>query len=170
MLGDKKPPYDARAIANFILDYAEKNRTPITIMKLLKLIYLAHADHLNKTQRPLIKNTIRAWKHGPVIQSVYDNFKHHKEKPITSRASQLNVLDGTQSLAKYELNKESSKLILDVFHQYSQLTAFELSNITHLEGWAWDRVWNTEEITPGMVISDTEILKYSPSMSEKKLH
>lgn len=165
-----KAPYDARGIANFILDYADGSETPVTVMKLLKLIFLAHAAYLEKTEKPLIGNTIRAWKYGPVIQSVYDNFKNHDDKPITSRATQLDVMNGTREIAKYELDEQSRETLIRVFNQFSRLTAFELSRLTHQEGWAWDKVWNSDEIVPGMVISNEQIRHHFPALNSKKLH
>jgi len=41
--------YDARGIANYLLDYADSKRQSVTTMSLLKILYFAHAWHLAKT-------------------------------------------------------------------------------------------------------------------------
>lgn len=63
-------PYDARDIANFFLDAAERNQTTLSITSLLKIIYFAHGWHLAEFGLPLIGQPFEAWQHGPVVRVV----------------------------------------------------------------------------------------------------
>ncbi|MCL6584270.1 MAG: DUF4065 domain-containing protein [bacterium] len=75
--------YDAKAIANYFLDLAKSKGEKLTLMKLLKLIYFAHGWHLAITGKPLIDEQVEAWQYGPVIPSVYHEFKGFGNQPIT---------------------------------------------------------------------------------------
>jgi uncharacterized phage-associated protein len=79
--------YDARAIANFLLDYAAAKEQPVTIMSLLKILYFAHAWHLAKCGRPLTGQPFEAWKYGPVSRVVHEQFEGNGSCPIQWRAN-----------------------------------------------------------------------------------
>ncbi|HHB81002.1 MAG TPA: DUF4065 domain-containing protein, partial [Aliiroseovarius sp.] len=67
--------YDARSIANWFVTRAERDGRPLSIMHLLKLIYVAHGWYLETRKAPLIFNRIEAWQYGPVIPDVYNAFR-----------------------------------------------------------------------------------------------
>lgn len=137
--------HDARAIANFLLDYADERGRPITNMALLKHIYFAHGWHLAKTGQPLVRNRIEAWQHGPVIRAVYDAFKMHGDQPIATRARKFNVKTGTTSLASEGFTEEVADLLRDIFNYYSTFGAIELSHLTHVADGPWYRVWHRKD-------------------------
>ncbi|WP_366513810.1 type II toxin-antitoxin system antitoxin SocA domain-containing protein [Planktotalea sp.] len=56
-------------------------------MKLQKLVYIAYGWHLALSGKKLFTEEIEAWKHGPVVPSLYHEFKHLRENPITSFAT-----------------------------------------------------------------------------------
>lgn len=153
-------PHDARAIANFFLDYGDSKGHPVTIMSLLKILFFAHAWHLAKTGKPLVGQPFEAWQYGPVNRVVYDQFKKCKNRPIEARAQVLNAGAGRYEIAAcFNLDEDTSTLLRDVFDYYAQFHPFQLSHLTHEQGSPWDQVWNeaTLRAVPGMVISDTSI-------------
>jgi uncharacterized phage-associated protein len=152
--------YDARAIANFFLDYGASKGQPITIMSLLKILFFAHAWHLAKTGQPLVGQPFEAWQYGPVNRVVYEQFKTFRDRAINSRAKFLNASAGRYEIAQcLDMDIETSTLLRNVFDYYSQFHPFQLSHLTHEEGSPWDEVWNeaTRRAVPGMVISDESI-------------
>src|SRR6266478_1478173 len=90
-------PYDSRAIANLILDEGHRSECPITNLALQKLLYFAHGLFLIERKRPLVSGYFEAWKLGPVHPAAYQAFKSAGDKPITFRASRLNLLTGELS-------------------------------------------------------------------------
>jgi uncharacterized phage-associated protein len=54
-----QPPYDARAIANLLLEFAETRNVRLTQIALLKLLYFAHGWYLARTGKPLIHKSSR---------------------------------------------------------------------------------------------------------------
>lgn len=136
--------YDARAVANFVLDLAERDGRNLTQVALLKIIYFAHGWYLAAKGRPLVVQPIEAWKFGPVIKVVRDAFKQFGSKPITTRAERLILQTGEYQVVSADLSAEDAEFVGSVYQHYRQFEAWELSDITHEKDSPWDRVWNPE--------------------------
>jgi uncharacterized phage-associated protein len=136
-------PYDARAIANFLLDLAAQRRLPCTQMVLYKLMYFAHGWYLSFFERPLVQQEFEAWKRGPVIKVVRDEFRMYRDDEITTRAHRLDIYTGIKSLVSSKLQEEDEMFILNVFDSYYHFGAWKLSEMTHETGSPWDKLWNS---------------------------
>lgn len=121
--------YDARQIANWFVERAECDGEQLTIMQLLKLIYIAHGWHLEMSLSPLISNKIEAWKYGPVIPDVYNAFR---KKGI----SVTETVDGFDPVADAYVES----LLEYVHNNYGKLPALRLSEITHERGGPWEQI------------------------------
>ena len=75
--------YSAKAIANYFLRRAKDDGRTLDHLQLQKLVYFAHAVYFNQMKEPLIVDPVFAWKHGPVIQTLYDELKCYGNGPIT---------------------------------------------------------------------------------------
>jgi uncharacterized phage-associated protein len=95
----------------------------ISNLKLQKLLYYAQGFHLALFDAPLFGDRIEAWTHGPVVPSVYHDYKAHGSGaiPIPGDFDPLSVDEQTRELLD-EVN--------DVYGQYS---AWKLRNMTHVE-------------------------------------
>jgi len=62
--------YDARIIANALLDIADEQNRSLSITSLLKILYFSHGWYLAKYDKNLIAHEFEAWQHGPVIRVV----------------------------------------------------------------------------------------------------
>ncbi len=139
------PPYDARAVANLLLDLGDDRRLPLTQMSILKLIYFAHGWYLAARDRPLIKQDFEAWQYGPVVKVVRDEFKSFGNHPITARACRWDLLSGDRIEVKPCLATDDGKFVKDIFEAYHVYNAWQLSELTHEKGSPWDRLWNASE-------------------------
>lgn len=121
------------SVANYFLHKAGFGKRAIKHLKLQKLLYYAHGHHLAMTGKPLLNESFQAWKHGPVIVSVYDQLSHYRKDPIREEL--------TPKEGEYEKIKEADQCrFLDkIWNEYSHLNAFDLSEMTHEEGSPWDR-------------------------------
>lgn len=140
-------PYDAAAIANHFLDLADRYSNPVSPMKLQKLVYIAHGWHLAFTDRPLIKEAVEAWDYGPVIPSLYQEFKHYGNGAITSKAARVHgsgmrfflLMQGIDDYPDHNENVYAKKLLNKVWEIYGNYTAIQLSNLTHRSNSPWDK-------------------------------
>lgn len=119
--------YDARQIANWFIHRAAQEGKKLTIMQLLKLVYIAHGWYLETSGSPLIRNRIEAWKHGPVIPDVYNAFR---PQGITITSS----VDGFPD----EITLSANRIMDYVYTTYSNMSAGKLSAITHEKNGPWD--------------------------------
>jgi uncharacterized phage-associated protein len=159
---------DVRAIANFVLDFAETANVAVTNMALNKIVYFVHCDYLIEQNEPLVSAKIEAWQHGPVFREIYHEFKRWHDKPIKSRATKVDPVTGEVKIASLTFGTQEKEYLRLLIGRYMQFTAAQLRAISHSEGSPWDVVWGHEgNANPGMKISN-EIIKenYSPEVSQ----
>jgi len=137
------PPYDARAIANFLLDIADSRRVPLTQVAVLKLLYFAQGWYLACFNHTLILQDFEAWQYGPVVKVVRDEFAKWGRAPIKNRATVLNVHTGERHLASPHLILHDASFVQRIFETYHLYDAWQLSALTHEANSPWDRVWNS---------------------------
>ena len=87
-------PYDARSVANLLLDEADRLGIEITNLSLQKLLYFAHGFCLVEDRKPLVNGHFEAWRHGPVHPLAYHAFKDVGRMPISFRADRVDPLTG----------------------------------------------------------------------------
>jgi uncharacterized phage-associated protein len=146
-------PYDAKAIGNYFLDLAEREGRPLDPIKLQKLVYFANGWNLALRDRPLLDEQIEAWSYGPVIPSLYQEFRRFGDEPIRARAMLVEFADDDDETGRVVYPKiddspegKSTKNLLDrIWQAYRGYTSIQLSNVTHEEGTPWERVWKEYE-------------------------
>lgn len=165
-------PYDARAVANAILDLAATDNRPITILKLLKILYFAHGWYLVSRERALVRNSFEAWEFGPVLPTVYRAFEGIGDRPINSRALLFNTAQERWEAAQADFDDFDADFINWIYVSYCKYDAFELSGLTHAPDSPWTRVWEegTRGIVPGMRINDDEIRLYFNAIKQSHMN
>ncbi|OJX55722.1 type II toxin-antitoxin system antitoxin SocA domain-containing protein [Devosia sp. 66-22] len=131
-------PHDARAVANLILAKAKQRGKSLTLMQLIKLVYLCHGWSWAMLGRPMVKGSVQAWQYGPVYPEVYSAFKEFGSNPISAPAR------SRFSGAIYEeaFDNDENELIEAVLDAYGDLHAFQLSNMMHRPGTPWTNAYN----------------------------
>lgn len=127
------------AVANFFIKKSLESGIPVTPMKLVKLVYIAHGWYLGLTGEPLIAEGVQAWKYGPVVPSVYDSFKVYGGRDITELASTL--VNGR--IVYYEVCSPEVRDFLErIWDVYKGYSGVELSALTHQENTPWSETWH----------------------------
>jgi uncharacterized phage-associated protein len=127
----------------------------VTQMKLQKLVYFAQGYHLAKYNEPLIKENFQAWKYGPVVPEIYEDFKLYGSKLITDTAS---FIPAETDQKRYLLDNKALESIQYTWNVLKDYSAMALSNWTHQPQTPWSSVYNpAEKSTP---ISNSDIQKY----------
>jgi uncharacterized phage-associated protein len=152
---------DARSVANFILDLSESIEQPITHLSLHKILFFCHAWSLVDLKRPLIRHNFQAWKFGPVVQHIFNDFKEFGSKPITKRAVNLDWETGEFVEAKYFFDQEIENFLKNIVLFYCRVRASDLVDMTHVVGGPWHEIWHhSDSVRPGMKIPDQLIADF----------
>lgn len=158
--------YDARQVANFILDLCDRRQRQITNLSLQKVVYFCHVWSLIELDRPLLRHNFEAWKYGPVIQYLYRDFRDFDRSPISARSMSLDPLTGKYIVVNYDFDSETQALLSRVANFYTQLSASELVRLSHVTDGPWHHVWNhVHPANPGMQISNASILEFYSKVS-----
>jgi len=109
-------------VSKFFIWKAKSEGRAITNKKLQKLLYYAQAWSMVFDNKPLFKEDIEAWIHGPAIKNVYDRYKIFG----------FNYID--EDISDKEVNKLSSNKLLDsIWTTYGKYDAQYLEELTHSE-------------------------------------
>jgi uncharacterized phage-associated protein len=109
---------NAMDVAKQLLYQASTNNCNITNLKLQKLIYFVNLTYISIIGEPLFSDKVKAWDLGPVVGTVYYNYKAFQDKII----SEENV--GTPNTMLSQI----CEFVLDIF---GFQPASKLVDITH---------------------------------------
>ena len=127
--------YNSRQIANYFIKSSQDTGLGLTPMKLIKLCYIAHGWRLGLFDEQLLDEVIYAWKYGPVIDTIYNDFRKYGNSQISELFS--------ISEDNYPLPDQKIAGFLDVIWKaYGKYDGVELSAMTHQPNTPWDIVWN----------------------------
>ncbi|WP_088005585.1 Panacea domain-containing protein [Indiicoccus explosivorum] len=148
-------------VAKFILTIS-----PMSPLKLQKILYLSYEKLLKATGVPMFKDPIYAWKHGPVVESVYDAFKsygshlipYEEDDSIIMNSADMTISPSFMRIFSSEHGPLTIKMIHSVIEEYGSLSAWDLVELTHEPGKPWAKVYK-----PGAnkLITDDIISAYS---------
>ncbi|WP_425417534.1 Panacea domain-containing protein [Oricola indica] len=149
---DADEGFDAREVANLILDRFNPTEFQITNLKINKLLYFAHGFYRARFGKRLIRNHFEAWENGPVVKVIFDAFKKNGAEPITNSALIYDYLKESHIPAGFEhIPEEDIEYIDNVISYYVKFSARELVGLTHRPGTPWTRARNAER---GMRLRD----------------
>ena len=111
-------------VANYFLSLADSEAgDTLSNLSLNKLCYYAQGFHLALHGEPLFDEVIEAWTHGPVVPSVYHQFKKYRDRNIPPQPSFNRRL----------IPVVARDLLDEVYQVYGQYSAWKLRNMTHEE-------------------------------------
>lgn len=121
-------------------------------LKLQKLLYYCNAWSLALRNRPVFTDQIEAWKHGPVISSIYP---YHRRVASVSEWQWGNEND---------LPPDAKKMADAVLTLYGARSGWSLRNLTHDEA-PWHDAWIRCDYgaRPGEVISHEDMKTFYSS-------
>lgn len=138
------------SVANQFLDLGDRDAVALSPMKLQKLVYLAHGWHWAIADGPLINEVVEAWKFGPVIPSLYHEFKRFGSGSIQDERFSKAARDrtGGWTLVSCEMPDDTdeaavARAVIDrVWEVYKDYSAVQLSNLTHEPDTPWHKTWD----------------------------
>jgi len=112
-----------------LLSEQQEEAEPVTNLRLQKLLYYVQGWSLAARQRPMFADRIEAWRHGPVVPSVYAKVRNESQ-PI--EVADLGVPDS--------LSEQDERFIHAIWDHYKKFAANELRRMTHAER-PWRKAW-----------------------------
>lgn len=140
--------YKALDIANKIISKTDlEHGDTISNLKLQKMMYYQQGFHLAYFGTPLFDEDIVAWQYGPVVPSVYKEYKSFESNSISTSKESISLSD------------DEEELFNNVYEEYNQFSAVALMKMTHEES-----PWKTTEINS--VISRDKMAAYFKTQIE----
>lgn len=135
--------FDPSMISNNILRRAFDEGVPVTPMKLQKILYFAASQYAKRSGgQVLLAEQFQPWKFGPVLQSVYGEFKTYGGQQIRRYAKDA---EGRAFVIDEDSNPDLATTLDEVWAATRGLSAFNLSQITHKRDSAWWDAWQQDE-------------------------
>ena len=131
---------NALAVANYFISKSLKEKIELTMLKLLKIVYIANGYSLVYCGRPITSrfDKVEAWKYGPVIPSIYHSFKHNKNNAII----ELSYILKDNEFVLTEVEDSELMQVLDiVWNKYKNVGITELINEVHKEDTPWAKLY-----------------------------
>ena len=97
----------------------------ISPLKLQKLIYYAQVWHYVNFQQPLFNDKIEAWRHGPVVYSVFNRFR--------DVCMGCDIIPIEEEIKVPNFSNEQNDLLQEVLDVYGEHSASFLEDLTHSE-------------------------------------
>ena len=127
-------------------------------LKLQKLLYLSQGFSYAFNDKPLFDDVIEAWVHGPVVSSVYHEYKFYKYNPISI----------TYELEKFD--KDTEFVLNYVKDNFSKYDSKFLEEMTHnQEPWMMSREGLDPDERSDKTISNSSIVNYFTSYIHQPL-
>ena len=158
--------YSSFYIANTIIQLSTNNNIKTNLLKLMKLSYIVTGYCLYFDFDPFIED-IQAWQYGPVIPSLWHEFKDFSlHKPI-NRLSKDMDMEGEIFTPIIENDSEDKldsllfDIIVYVMEKYSEKKGWELVDKTHEEFTPWEKYkTRIEKGEKNIIIPKNEIQEY----------
>ena len=148
-------PYDSRSVANHFIRLARGQGRSMTIMRVLRISYMAQGWTLALLDRPLVNDHVQAWKHGPVIPGIYYAFRPYGAYDM----------DPVDMVREDNLGTDVVEFLAGINAMYEDVSDWQLSQLTHLPRGPWARTY-----TPGIrhnIIPNEMIKEHFKSKMER---
>lgn len=145
------------AVARYLVDQAP---APVTPMKLLKLVYIAHGYMLGMHAAPLLDEQVQAWQYGPIVASVYEAVRGYCSNPV------LKVAGATAWIG--EFTRRELEVMNTILQRYARVDAVSLSGATHRPGTPWSTTWGMRQQNAD--ISNDLIMGFYRTLLSQSVH
>ena len=131
--------YKPFLVANsFIKRANDEGVKDIDQLKIQKLVYCMHGWNLAVNGEPLVGEFFEAWPYGPVLSSLYHEFKSSKKNRIEDYASDIDPSTGEErALMVAPSVSDFYELFDKVWSRYKGFSGIQLSALTHAPGTPW---------------------------------
>lgn len=159
--------YSAVDIANIFVKKGIDDNSPVTQMKLQKLVFFANGAMLALTDKSkkLVVEPFQAWDYGPVIPEIYSKFKQFGAGEITPEKDLLRLINQGHNFEDIiELDDLSGRVVNDTWKLLRNMNGIQLSEWTHKKDSAWSKVYKQGH--NNLLIEDDIVLDFKPLLAK----
>lgn len=139
--------YNAKDIAEYVVDYSYDNGRLINLLRLQKIMYFIQCEYLANQGRPCFKEDFHAWSSGAVIHELRYEYKRF--------GGLMTIFSKGTNKKKYEIQQADIKIIQEVVKQCEPYTTTQLMNICHSQD-PWIKAYKK----PGDKITKESIIDF----------
>lgn len=127
--------YEALDVARYVINRSIELGYPVTNIKLQKLLYFIQKEFIKERGEGCFKEPIVNWRHGAVVEEVYDEYKKYQDVKIKSRQDSYYEIEVDEDFQFYyglkEFNKEvivrEDRLLIDtVIEDYKEVETWDM--------------------------------------------
>ena len=144
--------YISSTIAGYFIERSNQESAPLSVLQLIKFVYISHGWNLALNDTPLIYDKIEAWKYGPVMPSLHNLFEINN---FSKDDLVENFLKEEASCIKYA----DRSLLNKVYVKYKNVSSEDLKELMHQKDTPWYRIWDDEK-GRNQIIDDDATKKY----------
>ncbi|EOU1990348.1 DUF4065 domain-containing protein [Clostridium perfringens] len=137
---------NANGVASYIIKYCNEKGYMVNNLKLQKLLYYIALYYFKKTGEMLYLEDIVYWRHGPVVQEVYSNYRYRLD---------WNISEVSQIITYSEPNDDIKELVRTIVDIYSEYGAWDMV----------DKIQN--ELEPVFKEVNSKLIKYTIDTKHK---
>ena len=120
-------PAASSLVSKWFISRAQSDASrPLDNLKLQKLLYLAQSRYQFEHHTPLLKERFLAWKHGPVVRTVWAECNEFGDRPIRMDLA----VDGPWN----DLAPDIVDVLDGVWEEFGALSGWDLRQLTHRAG------------------------------------
>lgn len=134
------------ALANFVINFANAEGSPVSNLQLQKILYFIQTAFLVEHGNPIINGNFSRWQYGPVLQEVYSSYRDNGAAEINDLA--INVTkeeSGDYTIGAIRATNVDSLGSEEAFHFLEDVTSrlleqdpWDLVNISHKQN-IWEQ-------------------------------
>ena len=132
----------ATVLSNNLLIRARQENIKVTPMKLQKLLYYVCVKYVKETGEMPVSEPFEVWQYGPVIPSVYHEFKSFRAAGINKFARDAK---GEASVVDEDYSPILTDCINFVGSRLKHFTGMELGQRTHQKGSGWYKAYQRDD-------------------------
>ena len=125
--------HEGSAVGAYMIERGAAEGREVSVLKVIKLVYFAHGWMLGLHGRPLVRDTVMAFRYGPAMLELYRKVKH-----FGGNAVPVGALQATAGA----FNGDELDVMEQVWEKYGRLTALHLSTLAHGPDTPWRFTWD----------------------------
>jgi uncharacterized phage-associated protein len=124
--------YSPLVVSNNFIKMGRDGGASLSQMKLQKMLYFLYQDYIRMNGSPIFSERFEAWKYGPALRCVYEEFKEFGADLISRYYT-----DGDGKCCMVDGDVLLNESLRRVWGMYKNYDGVQLSQVTQVEGSAW---------------------------------